>query len=252
MELTLTTFLIVCPLIFLGSFIDAIGGGGALITLPAYLMAGVPVHMAIGTNKISSVTGVSISAWRLCRNKYVDYKLAVPTIPASLAGSAIGAHLALMVSESIMKLLLLVILPVTAFYVFKHKKMDAKKSEISTRKKYLIVTVAAFLIGGYDGFYGPGTGTFLLLTYTGLAGMDVRTASGNVKLVNLASNISAVLTFLLNGKVLLLLGLTASVFSIVGQYIGSGMVMKNGDKIVRPVILIVLVILFIKIIMDYF
>ena len=78
MELTLTTFLIVCPLIFLGSFIDAIGGGGALITLPAYLMAGVPVHMAIGTNKISSVTGVSISAWRLCRNKYVDYKLAVP------------------------------------------------------------------------------------------------------------------------------------------------------------------------------
>ena len=109
--------------------------------------------------------------------------------------------------------------------------MDAKKSEISKRKKYLIVTAAAFLIGGYDGFYGPGTGTFLLLTYTGLARMDVRTASGNVKLVKLASNVSAVLTFLLNGKVLLMLGLTASVFSIAGQYIGSGMVMKMETKL---------------------
>ena len=252
MDLTFITFLIVCPLVFLGSFIDAIGGGGALITLPAYIMAGVPVHMAIGTNKISSVFGVGIASIRLCKNKFLNWKLAVPSIPASLLGSTIGAHLALLVSEDIMKLLLLIILPITAFYVFKNKKIDTTESEgISTAKKYLVVTAAAFLIGGYDGFYGPGTGTFLLLIYTGLAKIDVRTASGNVKLVNLASNLSAVATFILNGKVLLPLGLTAALFSIAGQYLGSGMVMKNGSKIVRPVILIVLAILFVKIVMEY-
>lgn len=254
MELTFLTFLIVCPLIFLGSFVDAIGGGGALITLPAYIMAGVPVHMAIGTNKVSSVFGVGISSWRLCKNHFVDWKLAIPSIPASLLGSAIGAHLALMVSESVMKILLLIILPVTAFYVFRNKEMDAGERDsnsISRTQKYLIVTAAAFLIGGYDGFYGPGTGTFLLLIFTGLAKIDVRTAAGNVKLVNLASNISAVVTFLLNGKVLLPLGLTAALFSVAGQYIGSGMVMKNGSKVVRPVILIVLAILFVKIIAEY-
>ena len=239
-------------MVFLGSFIDAIGGGGALITLPAYIMAGVPVHMAIGTNKISSVFGVGIASIRLCKNKFVNWKLAVPSIPASLLGSTIGAHLALLVSEDIMKLLLLIILPITAFYVFKNKKIDTTESEgISTAKKYLVVTAAAFLIGGYDGFYGPGTGTFLLLIYTGLAKIDVRTASGNVKLVNLASNLSAVATFILNGKVLLPLGLTAALFSIAGQYLGSGMVMKNGSKIVRPVILIVLAILFVRIVMEY-
>lgn len=251
MELTFTTFLIVCPLIFLGSFMDAIAGGGALITLPAYIMAGVPIHMAIGTNKISSVFGVMISSWRLCKNKFVEWRLAIPTIPASLIGSAIGAHLALLVGENIMKMLLLIILPFTAFYVFRNKNMESEKTQpISTARKYLIVTAAAFLIGGYDGFYGPGTGTFLLLTYTGLAKMDVRTASGNVKLVNMASNISAAVTFVMNGKVLLPLGLTAALFSIAGQYIGSGMVMKNGSKIVRPVILVVLAILFVKIIYE--
>ena len=106
------------------------------------------------------------------------------------------------------------------------------------------------MIGGYDGFYGPGTGTFLLLVYTGLARMDVRTAAGNVKLVNLASNVSAFVTFFMNGKILFTLGLAASVFSIAGHYIGAGMVIKNGTKIVRPIILVVLAILMVKLVTE--
>ena len=251
MELTSITFLIVCPLVFLGALVDAIGGGGGLITLPAYILAGVPVHMSIGTNKLSSMTGTCFSTFRLCRNRFMDGKIVLPTIVASLIGSSIGAHLALMVDERVMKIVLLCVLPVAAFYVLKNKEMGQDgKQEVQGVLRYVIVTVAAFVIGGYDGFYGPGTGTFLLLVYTGLARMDVRTAAGNVKLVNLASNVSAFVTFFMNGKILFTLGLAASVFSIAGHYIGAGMVIKNGTKIVRPIILVVLAILMVKLVTE--
>ena len=105
-------------------------------------------------------------------------------------------------------------------------------------------------MGAYDGFYGPGTGSFLILIYTGLAKMDIKKASGNTKLVNLASNIAAFVTYLINGKIILILGITAAVFGIAGNYIGSGLVIKNGQKVIRPIILIVLALLFIKVIVE--
>ena len=106
---------------------------------------------------------------------------------------------------------------------------------------------ASFLVGGYDGFYGPGTGTFLILIFTHLAKMDLRTASGNVKLVNLSSNLGALFTSLINGKVFIALGLIGAVSSVLGHYIGSGLAIRDGSKIVRPVILVVLALLAIKV-----
>ena len=141
-------------------------------------------------------------------------------------------------------------LPVVAFYVLKNKDMgDNKDTGSLPEKKMLAVSMAAaLLIGTYDGFYGPGTGTFLLLVLTGAAKMDLRTASGTTKVVNLSSNIAALVTFLINGKVLLPLGVTAGVFCIAGHYIGSGLVVKSGRKIVRPVVLVVIMCLFVKIV----
>ena len=203
MELTPITFLIVCPLVFLGALVDAIGGGGGLITLPAYILAGVPVHMSIGTNKLSSMTGTCFSTFRLCRNRFMDGKIVLPTIVASLIGSSIGAHLALMVDERVMKIVLLCVLPVAAFYVLKNKEMGQDgKQEVQGVLRYVIVTVAAFV------------------------------------------------TFFMNGKILFTLGLAASVFSIAGHYIGAGMVIKNGTKIVRPIILVVLAILMVKLVTE--
>ena len=145
---------------------------------------------------------------------------------------------------------MLVALPVVAFYVLKNKDLGEQEEnkEVSERKMILITIGAALVIGCYDGFYGPGTGTFLLLVLTGLAGMDIRSASGTTKVINLSSNIAALTTFLINGKVLIPLGLAAGVFCIAGHYIGSGLVVKNGLKIVRPVVLVVLLCLFVKII----
>ena len=149
--------------------------------------------------------------------------------------------------------MLIVVLPVVAFYVLKNKSMEPKqKRQLAKGQKYAIVITASLVIGTYDGFYGPGTGTFLLLVYTGLAGMDIRTASGNTKLVNLASNLAALAAFFSSGKIVISLGLAAAVFSIAGHYIGSGMVIKNGTKIVRPIVVTVLILLLIKIISGFF
>lgn len=250
MELTIHTFLIVCPMVFLASFVDAIAGGGGLISLPAYLLAGVPMHNAIATNKLSSASGTVISTYRLCKNKFVDWSLALPCVSMALLGSTVGARIALLTSDKVLKMVLIVILPIVAFYVLRKKELDegAEERTISRKKQWLIVAFSSLLVGCYDGFYGPGTGTFLLLLYTGLGKMDVRRASGNMKLANLSSNVAAMVVFLFSGTILVPLGLAAAVFSIAGHYIGSGMIMKNGSKIVKPVILVVLALLFVKII----
>ena len=108
------------------------------------------------------------------------------------------------------------------------------------------------MVGAYDGFYGPGTGTFLLLIFCNFAKMDLRTASGNVKVVNLSSNVGAVATSLMAGKVLIPIGLIAAVFSVAGHYIGAGLTIKNGAKIVRPVIFVVLALLAVKVLSELF
>lgn len=249
MELTVYTFLIVCPLVFLASFVDAVAGGGGLIALPAYLLAGVPMHNAIATNKLSSAAGTVISTVRFCKNKFVDWGLAVPCISMALLGSYIGANLALLASDRFLKLMLIPVLPVVAFYVLKKKSLgDAQEVAISRKKQWLICGLSSLVVGAYDGFYGPGTGTFLLLFYTGAAKMTMAKASGNMKLANLSSNVAAMVVFLFSGKIVITLGLAAAVFSIAGHYVGAGMVMKNGSKIVKPIILVVIVLLFIKII----
>ena len=244
-------FLIVCPMVFLAGFVDAIAGGGGLISLPAYLLAGLPMHQAIATNKLSSATGPTISTIRYCRNTTVDWSIAGPAIVLSLIGSSIGAKLTMMMPESVLKVVLLVVLPVTAVFVFRKNALVEKQSgSVSHRRMLLITWIAALAIGCYDGFYGPGTGTFLLLVMVGLAKMDMMQAAANTKLINLASNLSALAAFLIGGQVVLTLGLAASVFSIAGHYTGSSMVMKNGTKIVKPIILVVLALLFLKVICD--
>jgi hypothetical protein len=136
------------------------------------------------------------------------------------------------------------------FRVLKNKNIgdNEKTGTLPEKKMFIITMISAFAIGCYDGFYGPGTGTFLLLILTGLARFDLKTASGTTKVINLSSNIAALVTFLINGKVLLPLGLASGLFCIAGHYIGSGLVVKNGHKVVRPVVLVVLMCLFVKIV----
>lgn len=241
-------FLIVCPMLFLAGFVDAIGGGGGLISLPAYLFAGLPIHAAIATNKLSSTCGTALATVRFIRHKLVDYKLAVPSVICAVIGSSLGAQLSLRMDDAIMKKVLFVVLPVAAFFVLnKHLFKDSGEEAKTDKRTYIVAAVAAFVIGVYDGFYGPGTGTFLIIAFTVFAKMGLTAANAQTKVINLTTNITSLVVFLMSGQVVILLGIAAAVCNMAGNYIGAGLAMEKGSKIVRPVILVVLALLLIKI-----
>lgn len=250
MDLSVKMVIIVAAGVFLASFIDGIAGGGGIISVPAYLLAGLPAHLALGTNKLSSSIGTSVSTARFIRSGYVDWKLALPSILLAVFGSHFGTRLQLSVDERYLKYLLLVILPIVAIVVMRQQTLPEKRGDIAPARQMAIVLAASLIVGAYDGLYGPGTGTFLILIYCKLAKLDLRTASGNTKLVNLSSNIGALFTSLMHGKVFLVLGLIGAIFSIAGHYIGSGLAIKDGSKIVRPAILTVLILLTVKVVVE--
>ena len=167
-------------------------------------------------------------------------------------GAHFGTRLQLMVDEAYLKYMLLLVLPVVAFILLKQKSFPEQRGDMAFAPRAAIVWSASLVIGLYDGFYGPGTGTFLLLIFCNLANLDVRSASGNVTIVNFSSNIGALATALAAGTVRVPVGLSAAVFSIAGHYLGAGVTIKNGAKIVKPVIFLVLALLAVKIILELF
>ena len=243
-------FLIVCPLVFLAGFVDAIAGGGGLISLPAYLIAGLPAHYAIGTNKMSSSMGTAVATWKYWKNGYIQWKLALLCAGFALVGSNIGARLGLLLNEQVFRIVLLVILPATAIYLFFRKNLGSSEDSQLSKSTIAICMIIAGVIGVYDGFYGPGTGTFLIILLTGVAHMRLDHANGVTKVINLTSNISALVVMLANDRVMLLLGITAGCCNIVGNYIGARFFDKGGIKIVKPMIFVVIGIFFVKTIFE--
>ena len=247
-DLTVRTVIIVAVMVFVGSFMDSIAGGGGIITLPAYLIAGLPAHIALGTNKLSAGIGSSAAVIRYIKSGYVKWRLALPAAVLAIVGSHFGTKLQLMLDEKYLQYMLLVVLPVVAFVVLRQRSLPETSGDIAFAKRLAIVCLSALVIGTYDGFYGPGTGTFLLLIFCNIGKMDVRSANGNTKVINFGSNIGALFTSLASGKVFLALGLISACASIAGNIIGSGLAIKNGSRIVRPTVIVVLILLAVKII----
>ena len=250
---TLQMIALVCPLIFFASFVDAIAGGGGLISLPAYMMTGMPTHLALGTNKFSACIGTSFSVYRFAKSKTLHLKVALLSASFALIGSYCGAQLVLLIDARIMKILMTFLLPILAIIIlFKNKKQIATHSYTinSSWRTIFLSSIIGFMIGMYDGFIGPGTGTFLILAYTTFMGFDFVTASGNAKIVNFASNFSALVVFLQADQVLFTIAIPATICSIAGAWVGSGLAIKKGAKFIRPVLLGVLSILFMKMLYD--
>ena len=247
---TFYSYLLVCPLTFLAGLVDAVAGGGGLISLPAYLIAGLPVHNAIATNKMSSSMGTTIATVRYGMSGFIPWKIALFCAVFAMVGSNIGANLALLLSDRVFKIVMLVILPLTAWYVLRGRALDGEREAFTAKKTTLIAMGIALAVGVYDGFYGPGTGTFLLLGLTALGHMPLQEANGTTKVINLTSNITALTVFLINGKVLLPLGIVAGLFNVAGNYLGARMFEKGGAKAVKPEMIVVLVIFFVRVITD--
>lgn len=249
-----STFLLVLPIIFIAGLVDSIAGGGGLLSLPAYLAAGLPPHFALGNNKFSSVFGTTLSTIRYMKNGMVDIKIASTGALFALVGSGIGTRTVLLFDPEFLNYVLVFLIPMITIFVLIKKDFGKLNSsnENSIIKKIFLSSLVGLVIGFYDGFFGPGTGAFLIFFYTMTLKYDLRTANGNSKLINLASNLAAVTTFVLGGKVIFTLGIPAALCGIAGNILGSRLVIKNGNKIIRPIFLIVLTFLFVRIVVNLF
>ena len=239
-------------LVFFAGIVDALAGGGGLLTLPTYLAVGLPPALLLGTNKCASTIGLAVSTTRYWRRLRFSLKEFFPVILVGLIASAIGARLAISLDPAWIRYLLIAALPPLAYSVYsKHDFGQEDRSRSLDKDKLLSrqMTLSAS-IGGYDGFFGPGTGTFLALGFTKYCRYDLVNATSRAKLINFSSNIAALATFLYAGKVHVALGLTMGAASVLGHICGSQLGIKKGAKAIRPVVLFVCSALFLKLLFD--
>lgn len=242
-ELTLGAYMLVCPLVFLAGLIDSVAGGGGLISIPAYLAAGLPAHLAAGTNKLSAMIGTGAATIRFFRGGRIRMACALAAAALALPGSYLGTLAFNRIDEATVVRMMLAVIPIVAAVVLLRRGSFGGSFELSEKWLLPVCALIGLAIGFYDGLVGPGTGTFLILAFTFLTGMDAVTASGSAKVVNLASNIASAVTQIFAGHVLFALGLPAAVFGLAGNMVGAQLALRGGEKIVRLMLLIVLALL---------
>lgn len=240
-------------LVFLAGILDSLAGGGGLITLPAYLAVGLPPGLVLGTNKCASSIGTAASVAKYFRTLELDWRPVVPMALAALLGSTAGAGLALLLDPSWIRPLMLAVLPFVAWSVLAkhHFGLGDRSGELPVGALRLRALGVAFPVGAYDGFFGPGTGTFLALGLSRFCRYDLLRATGYAKAINLASNMAALVSFLIAGRVNVPLGVAMGVVSLLGHLVGSHIGLKRGAAAIRPAIVLICVGLFLKIAVDF-
>lgn len=247
--------MIVCPLVFLAGFVDSVAGGGGLISLPAYLFVGLPPHIASGTNKVVNSMGTALATWKYYKSGKIRMTLALLAAMGALAGSSIGTKIALYLDQEVLQMILLVALPVAAVIMVIKKdfgKDTATEPHADTPKEKLSCLLIGVVMGCYDGMIGPGTGTFMIMAFTAIVGMDLLTASGCAKMGNLASNVASAILWFINGQVMLTLVIPCAACNMLGSWLGSRYAIKGGSQKIRGMIFVVLGLLFIKFFYELF
>ena len=236
----------------LAGFVDAAAGGGGLISLPAFLFAGLPAHYVYGTNKFMAACGTTVSTANFFRKGALDLPVAMMAAAGSFAGSALGARLVLLLSDSVLKAMLLVILPAAAVVILWQRNLPDtdRAAAVPLRRRLALALAIGLGIGCYDGLIGPGTGTFAILAFTAVVGYSMRTAGGNAKVLNLASNYASLTIYLLSGLVVFSVALPCAVGNICGNLLGSQLALKKGARFIRPMLGVVLTLLLVKVGMD--
>lgn len=253
MEELLVQLAIICPLVFAAAFIDAVAGGGGLISLPAYLLAGLPPHTALGTNKVVSSVGTLMAAAQYIRKGKANMLIAAFSALGCIAGAWLGSTLVLYIDESVLNIVLLVILPVVAVFLVTRKDLGSEsvsELEMIKSKMAILSVLIGFCIGFYDGLIGPGTGTFLILAFSAVFKINLVTASGCAKVSNFASNITSAIVFLFAGEVLYAVIFPAMLCSVAGGFSGAKYAIKGGSKKIRKFIFVVIALLFVKFFID--
>lgn len=231
--------LLLCPAGFLAAFVDSIAGGGGLISLPAYLLAGVPPHLALGTNKFSSTAAACTSSLKFAKSGKVNFKMLKYTAPLTFIGAALGVISVLNVNQDFLYTLVLILILFVGLYSFFSKSIGLEDNfKGLNRKNIFLGAILALFLGFYDGFFGPGTGSFLIFGLITIFGFDFVNASGNAKVLNLVSNITSLVLFGFHGQINYTLGIPVALFMILGARMGTIMALKRGSKLIKPIFIV--------------
>lgn len=243
-----------CLAFFFAGIIDSISGGGGLITIPVMLAVGIPVHYITGTNQCSAWLGTGVAAWKYMKSDNIHLRSALITLPFALIGAYCGARLNLMVPEHYLKIFMLVTVPVIAVFVLSNKNLGEEDhiDEKSPASVAIYSALIGLLLGGYQGFYGPGAGTFFMLAYAALLKLSLTRSTGNTRFVIAFSSAASVLTYAFSGSVIWNLAIAATVFNIVGSWLGASLAIRNGSRIIRPIMLFVVALLILKLVLELF
>jgi uncharacterized membrane protein YfcA len=230
--------LLLCIAGFLAAFVDSMAGGGGNISVPALMMTGLPPAIVLGTNKMASTMGASISSLSFFRSGSVQFSYVRWLIPFTAVGAAFGVWMVKHTAPEVLKPIVVVMLILVIFYTL--VKKDWKKDTISkpiTVKTILYGMVVAFVMGFYDGFFGPGTGSFLIFAFL-LLGFNFLNACANAKILNFTSNLMSLAVFVFYHSINLKYGLVMGASMIPGAYLGTKLAIANGAKYIRPIFLL--------------
>ncbi|WGV61129.1 TSUP family transporter [Brevibacillus brevis] len=251
MEMDLSTIVLLAVFGFVAAFIDSTVGGGGLISLPALLGLGMPPYLALGTNKLAGTISSATSSYTFIKNGKFDKKLMLILFPVSLIGAYFGAKTVLFVPQEFLKVLVVIMMALIFVYTLFNKRFGQDSNYKGLTKFTLGIGIPfTFLIGFYDGFFGPGTGSFFVFLMVLLFGYDFVIAAGNGRTLNLASNISALFVFTMEGKVVFMTGLIMGIAMLLGANLGAKMAIKTGVRYVRPLFLVVSITLIVKMVYE--
>ncbi|MDO4626819.1 MAG: TSUP family transporter [Pasteurellaceae bacterium] len=237
MELSITILVSLFALAMVAGFIDAIAGGGGLITIPALLMTGMPPALALGTNKLQSTGGSFAASFYFLRNKSLALRQVWMFILWTFIGATIGAIAIQLIDATLIKKAIpFLVLAIGLYFLFTPSLgQESRAAKISTT---LFGLCACFPIGFYDGFFGPGTGSLFSLAFVVLLGFELPKATAHAKVMNFTSNLASLIFFCIGGKVLWTVGLVMLIGQMIGASLGAKMVMTKGKKIIRPMVVV--------------
>lgn len=245
----LLKLIIICTFGFLAAGVDAIAGGGGLISLPALLLIGVPPQFALGTNKFSASTASFSSSLTFARSGKVHFPIIKWQIPFTFVGALTGVWAVLHVPSAFLNKAVPIMILFVGIYTVLHKDLGIEDKFQGLKPANIAIgCLFALALGFYDGFFGPGTGSFLIFAFITVYGFDFVTASANSKLLNFTSNFASLLLFIWNRKILYMYGIPMALFMIAGSFVGSRLAIQKGAQLVKPIFLIMSVLVAVKMI----
>ena len=255
MQIELYHLVLLCAVAFCAGFVDAIVGGGGLLQTPAALviLPAYPVASVIASLKIPSFSGISLAVVQYLKKVQMNWRLVTIICTIAFFSSFAGSKLLTLVSNSFMKPVLLVILTGVAIYTFTKKDFGQQQKKEHSKNRHLWYAILiSVIIGFYDGFIGPGAGSFLILAFVSFLGLDFLHASANAKLVNLATNLGSITLFLIQGKIIWAIALPMAACNAIGGALGANMAIAKGNKFIRVFFLFIVIATLVRFTYDIF